>query len=210
MSKKKERKIFLIDRFSDDGKDRQVYSIMDDLIGKYHNHLAEAKIGIAWKMGWKANADGHTTLGQCKKGSDFDKTMHGYDFVILLNMGMVNDADFTCEQLTALIDHELMHAAVAIDDNTGEVKEYADGKPVYRIRKHDIEEFRDIIERHGMYKVDLEAFAFTVNKRVKQDGLFQDAPVSGSEHFKFKAGNVEIKANFGESPVREISRTKAK
>ncbi len=33
------------------------------------------------------------------------------------------------------------------------------GRRVFRTRKHDIEEFRCIVERHGCYKTDLVAFA---------------------------------------------------
>lgn len=33
------------------------------------------------------------------------------------------------------------------------------GRSVWRTRKHDIEEFHAVIERHGCYKKDLEKFA---------------------------------------------------
>jgi hypothetical protein len=38
----------------------------------------------------------------------------------------------------------------------------------YRVRKHDIEEFSDVVARYGTYKRDLEMFAAA---------LFDDAPV---------------------------------
>ncbi len=30
---------------------------------------------------------------------------------------------------------------------------------VYRLRKHDLEEFRAVVDRHGFYKSDIEEFA---------------------------------------------------
>jgi hypothetical protein len=179
MAKKepKQRTVFLIERKSTVGLARQVYEILDELVGSFHDELAKAKIAMAWKNGWRENADGQMKLGQCKKGSDLDKTLHGYDFVILLNSGWVNDGATTKEQLRALIDHELCHATIAVDDD-GDPKEMADGSPVYRVRRHTIEEFDEVVERHGLYKRDLERFAGTVHQRAKQDGLFDEKPAA--------------------------------
>ena len=173
--KKKSRSVFMILAQDDAGNRRDLYKILDKLVGNFHSHLAEAAIALAWKRGWSENADGQVKLGQCKKGSDLDKTMHGFDFVILLNEGWVNDKATTRPQIEALIDHELCHASIAVGAD-GEPKEYEDGKPVYRVRRHDIEEFAEIVERHGMYKRDLERFAGTVHQRAKQDGLFDEVP----------------------------------
>lgn len=49
------------------------YRIMEKLIADHHPQLKDAKIALAWRYGWKATTDGHTTLGQCKKGSDLDR-----------------------------------------------------------------------------------------------------------------------------------------
>jgi hypothetical protein len=49
------------------------------------------------------------------------------------------------------------------------------GRGIYRVRKHDIEEFHEIIARHGCYKRDLEQFAKVIEKR-KQQTLPLDEP----------------------------------
>jgi hypothetical protein len=49
------------------------------------------------------------------------------------------------------------HAQQACDKD-GKPREDERGRPVWRVRKHDIEEFREVVERHGCYKSDLEAF----------------------------------------------------
>lgn len=140
------------------GKVTGPYQIMESLIKEHHSHLSEAKIAIAWRFGWKADADGRVKLGQAKKGSDLDRELNDKDFVILLNHEAWNRADFTEAQMRALLDHELCHAAISLDSN-GELKTDENGRTVYRIRRHDCEEFRDVVARHGMWKSDLQEFA---------------------------------------------------
>jgi hypothetical protein len=84
--------------------------------------------------------------------------MHQYDIVILLNHEAWNSAEFSEKQMRALLDHELVHAEVAKNDD-GEVKTDEQGRTCYRIRKHDIEEFTEIVHRHGLWKSDLARFA---------------------------------------------------
>jgi len=140
------------------GKITQPYRIMDGLIDQYHPHLADAKIAICWRFGWNEDPDGWVKLGQCKKGSDLDRALHKYDFVLLLNHEAWNAAGFGVDKMEAVIDHELCHAAVIIDSN-GEPKTDEDGRTCYRTRKHDVEEFVDVVARHGCYKRQLEQFA---------------------------------------------------
>jgi len=50
------------------------------------------------------------------------------------------------EQQVALVDHELCHCTV----RTGK-----DFKSRWAIREHDVEEFAEVIQRHGLWKSDL-------------------------------------------------------
>src|SRR3990167_2134573 len=93
------------------GKITGPYRIMEKMIEDHHSHLSQAKIAIAWRFGWKADADGRVKLGQCKKGSDLDRELNDKDFVILLNHEAWNRADFTEAQMNALMDHELCFPA---------------------------------------------------------------------------------------------------
>jgi hypothetical protein len=172
------------------------YKLMDEIISQHHSQLweAEAKIAIAWRFGWKANADGRITLGQCKKGSDLDRAMHGFDFVILLNHEVWNMAGFSEAQMRALIDHELCHAAISKDSN-GELKKDEKGRTVFRIRKHDLEEFKDVVARHGLWKDDVREFVEAANKKT--------LPLFDGEH----EGNGAAKN--GATPVNRIKRTKS-
>lgn len=138
------------------GEVTEPYRIMEQLLEKNHGHLSDASIAIAWRLGWRPDVDGHVRLGQCRKRGDLDRELDGFDFVILLNEEYwkgLND-----DQKRAIIDHELCHAQI-VRDADGEAKRDDRGRLVCRIRKHDVEEFRDIVERHGLYTADLAEIA---------------------------------------------------
>jgi hypothetical protein len=138
------------------GKVNKLYQIMERLIAEHHTDLAIAKIVIGWRFEKKEDADGRLWLGSLKKAGDVDRSLHDYDFVMLLNHEFVNSAA-TDEQITALIDHELCHGRVSKDSH-GEIRVDEHGRAVFRTRKHDVEEFREIIARHGAWKSDLMDF----------------------------------------------------
>jgi hypothetical protein len=154
------------------------YAILDRLVARHHDHLAKATIGLAWNLGWRCDADGHVKLGKAQKCREADRQAHGLDFIILLNRDVWQQAWFTEAEMEALLDHELSHCGVRESDE-GETILDEKGRPVYRMRKHDIEEFRHIVRRHGCWKSDLVAF---VQDAVARDrSLFSaktPAPVS--------------------------------
>lgn len=139
--------------------DKSIQSLLEEIVSEYHGELMDAHIALAWQKSIKADVDGRLVLGKCVKATDLQKEFMPYDFVILLNEEVWRNPEFTIEKKKALLDHELCHAAPALDAETDEQKEDERGRPVWRIRKHDIEEFREIVQRHGCYKGDLEKFA---------------------------------------------------
>lgn len=134
------------------------YRLMEQLRAKYHNHLNPARIAIAWRKSLKPNVDGQLVLGKCIKASDLQREAAPFDFIILLNREIWNDIDFNQKKKLALLDHELCHAEIVLDKML-EPKYDERGRNIWRIRKHDIEEFKAVVERHGCYKKDLENFA---------------------------------------------------
>lgn len=156
--KKKRVLVRLIERDLEKGEIAHPYRVLDKMVDDNHGHLKSAKIALAWRYGWKTDPDGRLKLGQARKASELDREMHCYDFVILLNHEAWNAAEFSEKQMAALIDHELCHCEVAKDEQ-GEVKEDEQGRTIWRIRKHDVEEFTEIVSRHGLWKGDLEKFA---------------------------------------------------
>ena len=142
------------------------YQLLDELVAAHHPHLADAEIALVFKLKSSPDEDGIETLGACRKCSERDRELHGFDFIIELNQVVWDNPEFGESRQRALLDHELCHAQVSMDEE-GEEKMDAHGRPAWRVRKHAIEEFREIIERHGLYKVDLEDFAKTLLAKAK-------------------------------------------
>ena len=138
---------------------RPIYRLLKDLVKSQHDEIDGARIALAWNLAWRADADGRVTLGRCKVASALDRELAAFDFVILLRKAFWIEQTVTDEMRRALLDHELCHATVKYDDRTGDPVTDERGRFVYRIRKHDIEEFTEIVTRHGVWKKDLEAFA---------------------------------------------------
>lgn len=163
-----------------------LYSRVTRIMEAHHRPLVEAGVNIALvhRRGIKTDKDGHLTLGYAKKASDMDKEFHEHDAVIVINIEAWET--LSEEQREALLDHELMHVAVVYDTETGDVKRDDRDRPVLRIRKHDLSEFRDIVQRHGAYLADIEEFvkAALASKKVGADGgptLFTDDADAGSD-----------------------------
>ena len=148
------------------------YRILDEM-RRFHPAIADANIALAWRKELKPDKDGHLVLGKCIKATDLQREFSDYDFIILLNREVWEDSEFTDEKKRALVDHELCHATVATDDDGEKYDER--GRKVWRVRKHDIEEFYAIINRHGCYKRDLELFAEAIMKKRKTPLLNSDA-----------------------------------
>ena len=154
------------------------YAILREML-KFHKDLAEVSVALAWRENLKADKDGHLILGKCVKASDLQRELADFDFVILLNRDIWEDDDFTEDKKRALMDHELCHAAGSMTED-GTPKRDERGRRVWRTRKHDIEEFQAIVERHGCYKKDLERFAEAITKKRRTPLLNLEAKGSDS------------------------------
>jgi len=171
--KKKAVSYELIARDSDAGA--RLYPRLARLVEEWHEEIAQARIALAWVTSWKPDVDGRLVLGKCKKASDLDRELAAFDFVILLNKDFWQDARVTERQREALLDHELSHAAVKHDKDGEPVVDEKD-RQVFRVRKHDLEEFAGVVERHGLYKRDLERFAASIDRGKQRSLKFEDEP----------------------------------
>jgi hypothetical protein len=156
----------------------EAYRLLSKVRNASHEEISKASIALAWRKQTKADVDGHLVLGRCVKVTDLYREFQQFDFIIVLNKEVWNDIEFTLDKRTALLDHELCHAGVAVDKD-GEPKIDERDRPVFRTRKHDIEEFTEIVSRHGCYKRDLEQFA-EVLLRKQQMPLLPDPPEKAS------------------------------
>lgn len=141
-----------------------MYVLLTTLVSAHHPDLAGARIALAWCTSWNPDVDGRCTLGKMRRASDLDRELAQFDFIMLLRRSFWLDTRVTDEKRAALMDHELCHAAVKIDPRTNEPTIDERGRTVYRMRKHDLEEFSAIVERHGLWTSDLERFYAALRK----------------------------------------------
>lgn len=111
-----------------------VVAIVEHVMEAYHEDLLDARIGILFRDEAPV-VNGRVKLGAAKKVADDLRPYVPYDFLIWF-------AEDIWERLSerqrqALADHELQHCSF-------------EGHKA-SMRKHDIEEFTCIIERHGFW-----------------------------------------------------------
>lgn len=155
------------------------YQILERML-VHHPELSGCRIGLAWKLDVKEDKDAHVMLGMCRKMSDLDRLLCPFDFIIILNRTAWEE-NLLPDQRAALVDHECCHAAPSMDDETGKQKTDTNGELVWRVRKHDIEEFREVVQRHGTYKADLARFVEAARER-DNNPMFGDEqePIAGA------------------------------
>lgn len=153
-----------------------VAAIADQLIGDHHPHLKDVHVVYLWRP--KASTSkGAVVLGKARKISGLNAQLvalarpEGSDEDAEVDFFAVEIAEDTWETLTeaqrvALVDHELCHLGV-------EIAEDADKDRKLVIRGHDLEEFAAVVERHGLWRPDVEAFQAVMS----QPSLFEGVQV---------------------------------
>lgn len=121
----------------------QAQAIAAALIPAFHQHLVNLKVCYLFREKISEK------LGVAMRASGKLAHFTGFDFVIEFNWSAWLQLSST--QRIALVDHELCHCV--LDD---------DGYPA--MRKHDVEEFGDIVKRYGLWRPDLAAFSKTFPK----------------------------------------------
>lgn len=130
-------------------------TIAETLIPQHHPHLVGARIEYVFRDKHQKR-NGKIVAGTARKVSGLNAflaakppSFGGLDFFVIvfaLDVWMaISDA-----QRVALVDHELCHCWRETNDETGEWD--------LSIRGHDIEEFAEIVYRHGLWSEDLDNF----------------------------------------------------
>lgn len=134
----------------------EIREIAGPLIDQFHPHLKDATILYVWRSE-HASDNGKPTAGKARKLSGLSAYLAQREFssavkrakgdegpeeymskLYLMEIAADIWAELTASQRIALIDHELCH--------------FAGG---YDLRGHDLEEFTDVVRRHGLWKPDL-------------------------------------------------------
>lgn len=85
------------------------------------------------------------------------ESLLGYspDFIITLDLDYWTDASDKMREI--LVFHELSHCAHKLDRD-GEPMFDEDGRPIFGIAPHDVEEFISTVARYGAYSADIQLF----------------------------------------------------
>lgn len=146
----------------------EVRLIAQSLISQHHTHLAEADILYVFTDQKRKKCD-RVKIGSAGKlnalqrflASGLDGVDQGPDFIILIDSVFWRAA--SKQQREALVDHELCHCALYVNNHRPAVfvrwtpdmdppEEFADQR--WGVRGHDIEEFGEVLFRHGFWKPD--------------------------------------------------------
>jgi hypothetical protein len=133
---------------------------------RWHLELADARFALYWYTGFTPDKDGRLTLARIRKLSDREREVAPYDADIEINRDVWHSHDFSDADKVTLLDHELCHLRVVLDDEGFPQRDTRD-RICYRIRKHDVEEFHEVAERHGPYDHGLQQFARSLMARQK-------------------------------------------
>lgn len=122
---------------------KEVVEMADQLICTHHEHLMDQVVGLLFRSE-RSTSGGQEILGQTSKVSDKMNALlpqeEQMDFLIWIARDWWYAA--SQEQKKALLDHELCHCG-----------------PEGKMRPHEVEEFVEIIERHGLWHRSLKRFA---------------------------------------------------
>lgn len=115
----------------------------NDIIREKRPDILEAGITVGFLSCSKEKRKGktHLVLGECRKVSGWQEVFCPYDFIIIIYD--LNCEGLTDDQMKILIWHELEHI---------DIDEHGD----HYVAPHDIEDFRDIIDAHGLDWADKE------------------------------------------------------
>jgi hypothetical protein len=146
------------------------------IIAKHRPMLGHLKIQYMFRSE-ASIADDKVIAGRCVKVDDRNRTIHGFDFIIEIAYDLWETA--TDEFKEALMDHELGHCGLRVNPDDEKDVVYDDqGRPKTYIKTHSIEEFEEVLERHGAYHKNLRqflrAFAKSKSKKPKEDGSEPD------------------------------------
>lgn len=157
MAKPREEQYEVIDR----EEAPEIYALLDHVIETDREELRGMRIVLCWRIGWKADRDGHLMLGKASIVSELDnKLCGGWDGKILLNFEAWQE--LTEQQRAALLDHETRHFAPKLDKD-GDHCEDVNGRKLWRMVRHDLEEFIGTYRLYGAWRPNIETFVGALN-----------------------------------------------
>jgi len=122
--------------------DDTLLATVREVIAAHHGRLEGARLAVICRDSTPVSNGRETWAAVSKATPKLNALVNGdgYDWIMWISLEAVDR--ITPEQLRALIDHELCHCCWKDED----------GSPA--MRAHDIEEFGEVLERHGWWRGD--------------------------------------------------------
>ncbi len=134
---------------------KELENLGNEIIAKDRPELAVMKIQYMFRP-TASVSNGRIVAGRCIKVDDRNWTIHGFDFLVEIAGDVWQEA--AGEFRTAIMDHELGHIGIRKDENGDEVRDEETQRISAYIKLHDIEEFDEVLARHGAYHPALRQF----------------------------------------------------
>lgn len=138
----------------------EVHNIAQSLIDEHHPNLQGVPITYLMRCP-TAKSNGAEVWGSTSKANAKQRALVKEDIQFIIELASEVWEHLGIFQKRALIDHELCHCGVEVDD---------EGEAKYSIRGHDIQEFSNIVKRHGKWNDTITYFA-------DQLSLFEPSPL---------------------------------
>lgn len=147
------------------------------LLNPDHCHLQQADLGFLWTS-VPNSRQGRTILGQCEMGNQIGgmgkwakarakqqlrEWFGGEIPTFVITISAQYAAECSDLEFCALVEHELFHAAQILDE-FGSPKFTKDGRPVFGLCGHDLEEFIGVVKRYGIVSQEIAALVEAANK----------------------------------------------
>ena len=103
-------------------------------------YIKDSRVRIAYleSDSTKKADETHLVMGECEKVAAKNKWAINYDFTITLYKN--NLVGLSADQIRIVMFHELLHVGI---------EPGPDGSEIYSVRKHDLEDFKLIIDKYG-------------------------------------------------------------
>lgn len=119
------------------------------VIPRWHEHLQEAAIAYIYDAEIMTSK-GRAIMAKIRKANPVEHHLTGMDLIVLVSMPIWRTLEES--QQIALMDHELSHVETTMKGTppNHEVK--------YKLVGHDLEEFNEVVKRHGAWYPDIKEF----------------------------------------------------
>jgi hypothetical protein len=163
-------------------------SLVSDLYNEDHAHLEDATIGFLWAL-VPFKDKGRHVLGTAQLGPPSGKAWQVAKATQQLNewYGEVPDFLITVDgrwafehasdlELCAVVDHELYHCHMVLDENGEPRVNPVTGRPQWYVRGHDVEEFVGVVRRYGAWNSGLRQ----MKRALEQEPMFGEVDIAGA------------------------------